>query len=50
MTYTFVTALPLVRENELELEYKDRATLLVTQTLQVVQGRTPNHLDLLNLK
>ena len=39
-----------MRENELELEYKDRATLLVTQTLQVVQGRTPNHLDLLNLK
>ena len=27
--------------------YKDRATLLMTQTLQVVQGRTPNHLDLL---
>ena len=39
-----------MRENELELEYKDRATLLLTQTLQVVQGRTPNHLDLLNLK
>ena len=51
MTCIFVTALPQsVRENELELEYKDRATLLVTQTLQVVQGRTPNHLDLLNLK
>ena len=51
MTCIFVTALPQsVRENELELEYKDRATLLVTQTLQVVQGRTPNHLDLLNFK
>ena len=43
-------AASLCVKNELELEYKDRATLLVTQTLQVVQGRTPNHLDLLNLK
>ena len=43
-------AASLCVKNELELEYKDRATLLVTQTLLVVQGRTPNHLDLLNLK
>ena len=43
-------AASLCVKNELELEYKDRATLLVTQTLQVVQGRIPNHLDLLNLK
>ena len=50
MTCTFVTVLPQsVRANELELEYKDRVTLLVTQTLQVVQVRTANHLDLLNL-
>ena len=53
MTSIFVPALPQsVREKRTRIGICswDRAILLMTQTLQVVQGRTPNHLDLLNLK
>ena len=53
MTCIFVPALPQsVREKRTRIGICswDGAILLVTRILQVVQGRTPNHLDLLNLK